>query len=79
MEKLVQLCKQNGEVNVVGFTPAEVALYLGDNGYVFNEEESRAAFGYSEVSLVFDGADGQFEIYVNVGDFEVALTFIPAE
>lgn len=79
MEKLIQLCKQSGEAEVVGFTPNAVARYLEDNGYVFNEAESRAAFGYSEISLVFDGADGQFEIYVNVGDFEVVLTFIPAE
>lgn len=78
MENLVKLCKENGDVEVVGFKPNEVANYLEGNGYVFNESESRAAFGYSEITLVFDGVDGQFEIYIDVGDFEVVLTFIPA-
>ena len=79
MEELIQLCKQNGNVGVTGFTPNEIGNYLEDKGYAYNESESRVSFGYTEVIFVFDGTDGQFEIYVNVVDLEVELTFIPAE
>ena len=77
MEDFVQLCKKRGSIRIAGLTYPEVAKHIEDSGYIFNIPES--SFGLRVITLVYDGSDGRFEIYVNVIKLQIILTFIAAK
>jgi hypothetical protein len=75
INRLINKAIKNEAVDFKRIPLAKVAKVIEDMGFVFNENESDSAFGFSEINLVFEKDNERFEIYVELGSFDCTLTY----